>query len=88
MGNKKLSLCQLVAMHLDHYFTAHDGGEPESGLHARLMNEIEYVLFCKTLESVAGNKLKAAKILGINRNTFSKKMAEYEIKYGSLIAHS
>ena len=39
-----------------------------------VIGEVERRLIAVTLEIAQGNRLKAAKILGINRNTFLKKM--------------
>lgn len=65
--------------YLDEYFRAHDNMEPSSGLYTRILSEIEPQIFESTLAYTNGNRVKAAEILGINRNTLRKKMQIYNI---------
>ena len=44
------------------------------GIHQLIMGEVERRLIIKTLERTSGNKLRAAKALGISRNTFHRKI--------------
>ena len=46
------------------------------GLHSRMLAEIEKPLIIETLYHTAGNQIKAAHILGLNRNTLRKKIKE------------
>jgi len=48
-------------------------------LHNRVLAMVEKPLFEAVLESTGGNQLKAADILGINRNTLRKKITDYGI---------
>lgn len=50
------------------------------GFHNIVIEEVEKPLFQIVLEKVNGNQIKAARILGINRNTLSKKLKQYNIK--------
>ncbi|GEM_PF-1883550 len=43
-------------------------------IHPLIMGEIENRLIIKALQSTRGNKLQAARLLGIGRNTFYKKV--------------
>lgn len=43
-------------------------------IHPLIMGEVERRLIVKVLERSRGNKLQAAKWLGMNRNTFHRKM--------------
>ncbi len=43
-------------------------------IHPFIMGEVEKRLIIKVLERTRGNKIQAAKWLGINRNTFRKKI--------------
>ncbi len=56
------------------YFEAHEGVLPPSGLYERVLARFEKPLIAQTLEATGGNQLKAAAILGINRNTLRKKI--------------
>lgn len=73
------NLSQTVRMHLDQYFEFHEGDLPPPGLHARILREIERPLIQKVLAATAGNQVKAAELLGLNRNTLRKKIRELEI---------
>ncbi len=73
------NLSSAVAERLDEFFAMHEGACPESGLHERIMVEIEKILIQKTLDHVGGVQTKASKILGINRNTLRKKISEFKI---------
>jgi DNA-binding protein Fis len=44
------------------------------GIHPLIMGEVEKRLIVKVLERSRGNKLRAAKMLGISRNTFHRKI--------------
>lgn len=73
------SLIDSIAKHIDLYFDMHDGHLPDSGIYKAIIQAVEKVLILKTLERVKFNRVKAARILGINRNTLSKKIEEYKI---------
>jgi DNA-binding protein Fis len=47
------------------------------GIHPLVMGEIERRLIIKVLERSRGNKLKAAKLLGMSRNTFHRKIQKF-----------
>jgi DNA-binding protein Fis len=44
------------------------------GIHPLIMGEVEKRLIIKVLERSRGNKLQAAKLLGMSRNTFHRKI--------------
>jgi two-component system nitrogen regulation response regulator GlnG len=68
-----------VARHLDAVFELHDGRLPAAGLHGRIVREVERPLIRKVLAATRGNQLKAAALLGLNRNTLRKKIRELDI---------
>jgi len=76
------SLTSSVEHHIKRYFEALDGGMPAPGLHGRILREVEYPLIVATLEMTRGNQVKAADILGMNRNTLRKKIRELNIRAG------
>lgn len=69
-----------VEAHLRQYFEAHSKeGLPPPGLYGRVLPLIEKPLIEMTLRATAGNQLKAAHVLGLNRNTLRKKIKELHI---------
>lgn len=70
-------LSQEIERHLRNYFAAHEhGGLPAAGLYDRILREVERPLLIVALEKCEGNQLKAARLLGVNRNTLRKKLRE------------
>ena len=53
--------------------------EDEDGLHALFLRQMEKPLIKVMLEAAGGNQLKAAGILGINRNTLRKKLQDLSL---------
>ena len=76
---RKESLASAAERHIRSYFAAHEGRLPARGLHTRIMREVERPLIQTTLEATRGNQLKAAELLGLNRNTLRKKIKELAI---------
>jgi len=76
-GDENLSAA--AERHLREYFAAHKGGLPPSGLYDRVLREIERPLIQLSLSATRGNQLKAAQLLGLNRNTLRKKVRELDI---------
>ncbi len=68
-----------VERHINEYFVAHKGGMPAAGLYDRILREIERPLIVATLIATRGNQIKAAYVLGLNRNTLRKKIRELDI---------
>ena len=54
-------------------------GQPHRALHDDLLALVEPVLLHEVLASVDGNQIRAAAILGINRNTLRKKLTDYNL---------
>lgn len=73
------SLSDSVAQHLEIYFSAHQGRLPPDGLYDRILAEIERPLISRCLQACHGNQIKAAELLGLNRNTLRKKIRELGI---------
>ncbi|UAK22832.1 nitrogen regulation protein NR(I) [Sphingomonas nostoxanthinifaciens] len=69
-------LSEAIEQHLARHFAAYGGDLPPDGLYDRVLAEVERPLFRLTLAAVRGNQLKAAQILGINRNTLRKKLTD------------
>ena len=74
------SLGEAVDAHLRAYFAAHTDALPAGGLYERVVREVERPLIALCLEATRGNQLRAAELLGLNRNTLRKKIRELEIE--------
>jgi two-component system nitrogen regulation response regulator GlnG len=70
----EVGLAGLVEKQLNRYINADRQTLPPSGLYDRVIHEVERPLLRLVLNLVAGNKMKAAHILGLNRNTLLKKL--------------
>jgi two-component system nitrogen regulation response regulator GlnG len=68
-----------VERNLREYFAAHKDGLPATGLYDRVVREVERPLIALTLSATRGNQIKAAQLLGLNRNTLRKKIRELDI---------
>jgi two-component system nitrogen regulation response regulator GlnG len=79
-GRADETLGQSVDRHLRAYFTAHQGRLPANGLYDRILHEMERPLLSICLEATRGNQIKAAELLGLNRNTLRKKLRELDIQ--------
>ena len=73
------SLTASIERHLRGYFEAHGDGLPAAGLYDRVLRELERPLLEITLSATRGNQLKAARVLGLNRNTLRKKIKDLDI---------
>jgi len=74
------TLSASVERHLNRYFTAHGGDLPPTGLYARILREVERPLISRALSATRGNQIKAAELLGVNRNTLRKKIRDLDIE--------
>jgi len=72
-------LSQSVERHLKAYFAAHGEGMPAAGLYDRIVREVERPLIILTLQATRGNQVRAARVLGVNRNTLRKKINDLSI---------
>lgn len=75
-------LSATVERHIRAYFAAHEHDLPASGLYGRVLQEIERPLLAIVLDECNGNQLRAAELLGLNRNTLRKKIRELGLAAG------
>ncbi len=71
-----------IERHLAEYFAAHEGALPPPGLYDRFLRELERPLIEAILAATRGNQLRAAAVLGLNRNTLRKKIRDLDIEIG------
>jgi Fis family transcriptional regulator len=64
---------------LDQYFNDLDGDQP-STIYEMVINTVEKPLLIYILNKTEGNQSKAAKMLGLNRNTLRKKLKQYNLE--------
>jgi two-component system nitrogen regulation response regulator GlnG len=74
------SLGGAIERHVGRLLEAQDGTLPQAGLYGRIMREVERPLIARALSVTRGNQLKAADLLGLNRNTLRKKIRELDIQ--------
>ena len=72
-------LCQCVRRSLRRYFKDMNGEEPNN-LYQMVIGEIEKPLLEVVMEQSESNQTRAARYLGINRNTLRKKLKQYNIE--------
>ncbi|WP_198371111.1 nitrogen regulation protein NR(I) [Roseomonas rosulenta] len=73
------TLEQAVERHLATFMAAHKDGMPVRDLYERVLAEVERPLLRLALGATRGNQIKAAAMLGLNRNTLRKKIRELEL---------
>ncbi len=71
-----MTLSALVERHLSSHFADQPDGVPAPGLYDRILEEVERPLIRLTLAATRGNQVRAADILGLNRNTLRKKIVD------------
>jgi two-component system nitrogen regulation response regulator GlnG len=69
-----------VERHLASYFASFGEELPPPGLYHRVLREIEHPLLSVTLAATRGNQIRAADLLGVNRNTLRKKIRDLDIQ--------
>ncbi|MCP8938175.1 nitrogen regulation protein NR(I) [Alsobacter sp. SYSU M60028] len=69
-----------VERHLTTYFGQFKGELPPPGLYHRILRDIEEPLIGAALAATRGNQIKAAELLGLNRNTLRKKIRDLDIQ--------
>src|ERR1700678_1183735 len=74
------NLSAAVERHLNKYFGGFGDSLPPPGLYHRILREIEYPLLSAALAATRGNQIRAADLLGVNRNTLRKKIRDLEIQ--------
>jgi two-component system nitrogen regulation response regulator GlnG len=72
-------LSDAVERHLNEYFSGFRDTLPPPGLYHRILREIEGPLIGAALAATRGNQIRAAELLGVNRNTLRKKVRDLEL---------
>ena len=74
----KKNLLDNIDTLLDQYFNDLDGDKP-SAIYEMVINTVEKPLLLYIMNKTEGNQSKAAKMLGLNRNTLRKKLKQYNL---------
>jgi len=81
-GAKKISMCFEEALRADlhKYIGRMKNMENGGGLYPMVISLVEKPLITMVLEETRGNQTEAAHLLGLNRNTLRRKLAEHKIR--------
>ncbi len=75
-NGEAVSLSAAVERHLTKYFLSHGDKLPPPGIYDRILAEVERPLLSICLAATRGNQIRAAQLLGLNRNTLRKKIRD------------
>ncbi|MFM9912140.1 MAG: Fis family transcriptional regulator [Methylophilaceae bacterium] len=75
---KENDLAVCVRQAMEEYFKDLDGEAPQN-VYDMVLQCIEKPLLETVMKHAKGNQSKAAEILGLNRNTLRKKLAQYQL---------
>jgi two-component system nitrogen regulation response regulator GlnG len=73
------TLSRAVERHIREFLAAHNDGMGVTDVYDKIIAEVERPLIRLTLAATRGNQIKAAAMLGLNRNTLRKKIRDLEI---------
>ncbi len=80
MAQGEVNLSLAVETYLASLFKSHGSDLPPPGLYHRILREVELPLITAALVATRGNQIRAAELLGVNRNTLRKKIRELDIR--------
>ncbi len=75
-GEENVTLSSSVEHFLTRYFNEHGDRLPPAGVYDRILHEVERPLISICLAATRGNQIRAAQLLGLNRNTLRKKIRD------------
>jgi two-component system, NtrC family, nitrogen regulation response regulator GlnG len=76
VDGEQQTLSASIEQHLVRYFAEQGGRLPPPGLYDRILQEVERPLLSICLAATRGNQIRAAHLLGLNRNTLRKKIRD------------
>ena len=77
---EKVSLSELVERNLADYFNSFGNELPPAGIYERIIREVEKPLLTAALTATRGNQIRAAELLGLNRNTLRSRIKLLDIQ--------
>ena len=73
-------LSELVERYLAQYFAGFGKELPPPGLYDRVIRQVEHPLLSAALAATRGNQIRAAELLGLNRNTLRSRIKALDIR--------
>lgn len=73
-------LSEMVERHLADHFATYGRELPPANLYDRVLHQVERPLLIAALVATRGNQIRAADLLGLNRNTLRKKIRDLDIQ--------
>jgi two-component system nitrogen regulation response regulator GlnG len=73
-------LSELVERYLTQYFAGFGKDLPPPGLYDRVIRQVEHPLLSAALAATRGNQIRAAELLGLNRNTLRSRIKALDIR--------
>jgi len=80
-----MDVSMAVETHVGQLLREHEPDLPPAGLYQRVLDKVEAPLIAMALNACGGNQIKAAELLGLNRNTLRKKIRTHSIE---IVKHS
>jgi two-component system nitrogen regulation response regulator GlnG len=79
-GKSPRELSEMVERYLAGHFASYGRELPPAGLYDRILQHVERPLLMAALAATRGNQIRAAALLGLNRNTLRKKIRDLDIQ--------
>ena len=79
-GPEPKDLSEIIERHLAAHFASFGRDLPPSGLYDRIIRQVEQPLITAALTATRGNQIRAAELLGLNRNTLRSRIRDLDIQ--------
>jgi two-component system, NtrC family, nitrogen regulation response regulator GlnG len=79
-GEDSGALSEGIERYLTRYFSSFGSDLPPPGLYDRVIRDVEKPLLSAALAATRGNQIKAAELLGLNRNTLRARIRDLNIR--------